>query len=48
MPVLRTRYDERTGHAPNNPRQQVNHFFIIIVYHIKICNFILYSTSVNL
>ncbi|CAD6227223.1 GSCOCT00006031001.3-RA-CDS [Cotesia congregata] len=24
MPVLRTRYDERTGHSPNNPRQQLN------------------------
>lgn len=23
MPVLRTRYDHRTGHSPNNPRQQV-------------------------
>ncbi|KAK0181298.1 hypothetical protein PV327_003591 [Microctonus hyperodae] len=24
MPVLRTRYDEETGHSPNNPRQQLN------------------------
>ncbi|XP_026827307.1 dual oxidase 2 isoform X2 [Ooceraea biroi] len=24
MPVLRTRYDHRTGHSPNNPRQQLN------------------------
>ncbi|XP_078052427.1 dual oxidase-like isoform X2 [Augochlora pura] len=24
MPVLRTRYDTRTGHSPNNPRQQLN------------------------
>ncbi|XP_031836587.1 dual oxidase 1-like isoform X2 [Nomia melanderi] len=24
MPVLRTRYDKRTGHNPNNPRQQLN------------------------
>ncbi|XP_015123350.1 dual oxidase [Diachasma alloeum] len=24
MPVLRTRYDERTGQSPNNPRQQLN------------------------
>ncbi|XP_043256112.1 dual oxidase 2-like [Colletes gigas] len=24
MPVLRTRYDMRTGHSPNNPRQQLN------------------------
>ncbi|XP_014476938.1 PREDICTED: dual oxidase 2-like isoform X2 [Dinoponera quadriceps] len=24
MPVLRTRYDQRTGHSPNNPRQQLN------------------------
>ncbi|XP_032685960.1 dual oxidase-like isoform X3 [Odontomachus brunneus] len=23
-PVLRTRYDQRTGHSPNNPRQQLN------------------------
>jgi len=23
MPVLRTRYDMRTGFSPNNPRQQV-------------------------
>ena len=23
MPFLRTRYDARTGHSPNNPRQQV-------------------------
>lgn len=25
MPVLRTRYDERTGQSPNNPRQQVSY-----------------------
>lgn len=24
MPVLRTRYDQRTGYSPNNPRQQLN------------------------
>ncbi|XP_076380631.1 dual oxidase 1 isoform X2 [Megalopta genalis] len=24
MPVLRTRYDTRTGHSPSNPRQQLN------------------------
>ncbi|XP_046428297.1 dual oxidase-like [Neodiprion fabricii] len=24
MPVLRTRYDARTGYSPNNPRQQLN------------------------
>ncbi|XP_076646950.1 dual oxidase 2-like isoform X2 [Halictus rubicundus] len=24
MPVLRTRYDKRTGHSPSNPRQQLN------------------------
>ncbi|XP_025152426.1 dual oxidase 2 [Harpegnathos saltator] len=24
MPILRTRYDQRTGHSPNNPRQQLN------------------------
>lgn len=24
LPVLRTRYDQRTGLNPNNPRQQVN------------------------
>ncbi|XP_018566718.1 dual oxidase 2-like [Anoplophora glabripennis] len=24
MPVLRTRYDMRTGYSPNNPRQQLN------------------------
>ncbi|XP_034943061.1 dual oxidase 2-like [Chelonus insularis] len=24
MPVLRTRYDQTTGHSPNNPRQQLN------------------------
>ncbi|XP_036145613.1 dual oxidase 2 [Monomorium pharaonis] len=24
MPILRTRYDHRTGHSPNNPRQQLN------------------------
>lgn len=23
MPFLRTRYDQRTGYSPNNPRQQV-------------------------
>lgn len=23
MPVLRSRYDQRTGYSPNNPRQQV-------------------------
>lgn len=23
MPVLRTRYNQQTGHSPNNPRQQV-------------------------
>ncbi|KAI4457597.1 oxidase/peroxidase [Holotrichia oblita] len=24
MPLLRTRYDQRTGYSPNNPRQQLN------------------------
>ncbi|XP_065166773.1 dual oxidase 2-like [Atheta coriaria] len=24
MPLLRTRFDHRTGHSPNNPRQQLN------------------------
>ncbi|KAK7489240.1 hypothetical protein BaRGS_00019492 [Batillaria attramentaria] len=24
MPFLRTRYNQRTGHSPNNPRQQLN------------------------
>lgn len=24
LPVLRTRYDMRTGYSPNNPRQQLN------------------------
>jgi dual oxidase len=27
MPVLRTRYDMRTGFSPNNPRQQVQWMF---------------------
>lgn len=30
MPVLRTRYDARTGYSPNNPRQQVPYFEVII------------------
>ena len=24
MPFLRSRYDQRTGYSPNNPRQQVS------------------------
>lgn len=37
MPVLRTRYDKRTGHNPNNPRQQVLKFNLIcnIRFNIK-------------
>lgn len=26
MPVIRSRYDQRTGYSPNNPRQQVGMF----------------------
>jgi dual oxidase len=36
IPVLRTRYDMRTGFSPNNPRQQVQ--------RILLCN--LFSFSV--
>jgi dual oxidase len=28
IPVLRTRYDMRTGFSPNNPRQQVQRIFL--------------------
>lgn len=42
MPVLRTRYDEKTGHSPNNPRQQV---IQLIQFYIQIINIILYILS---
>lgn len=33
MPVLRSRYDQRTGYSPNNPRQQVS-----VRIHLYCCN----------
>lgn len=32
LPFLRTRYDQRTGYSPNNPRQQV--VFILFNYQL--------------
>ena len=44
MPFLRSRYNQRTGHSPNNPRQQVHilyfsvcFFFVMSVWKSDIC-----------
>jgi dual oxidase len=29
MPVFRSRYDQRTGYSPNNPRQQVVFLYFV-------------------